>query len=69
MGTTKRPATAVGGIILVGLFFTWLIVREGAFSVLPAGETGRLFLHGAAWLCLIGGVTLLAAALAAKTRP
>lgn len=68
MGTMKRPAAAVGGIILVGLFFTWLVVREGVLSALPADETGRVLLHGMAWLCLIGGISLLAADLAANTR-
>lgn len=66
MTVKKRAAAVTGGIVLVGLFFTWLGARDALLAVVALDETGRLLLHGVAWLGLIGGVSLLAVVIAAK---
>jgi asparagine N-glycosylation enzyme membrane subunit Stt3 len=68
MSKTKRLASLTSGIGLVVAFIAWLGLRDGLISTVSNGIVVPLLLHGIAWMVLIGGVSLLAAASAAMSH-
>lgn len=68
MSRTKGLVSLIGGIGLVVAFIAWLGLRDGLISTVSNGTVVPLLLHGIAWMVLIGGVSLLAAASAAMSH-
>ena len=66
MSAPKRFASLIGGIGLVGVFLAWLALRDSVMAAVSTAIAAPMLLHGIAWLVLIGGVSLLAAASTAK---
>ncbi len=66
MSAPKRFASLIGGIGLVGVFLAWLAFRDNVMAAVSTAIAAPVLLHGIAWLVLIGGVSLLAAASTAK---
>jgi hypothetical protein len=67
MSKTKRVASLLSGIGLVVAFVAWIGLRDGLLATVSNGIAVPLLLHGIAWIVLIGGVSLIAAASAGKT--
>ena len=68
MSKSKRLTSLISGIALVVVFVTWLGLRDGLLTPVSNGIAVPLLLHGIAWMVLIGGVSLIAAASAAMSR-
>lgn len=69
MSKTKRLASLISGIGLVVVFVAWLGLRDGLLATVSIGIAVPLLLHGIAWIVLLGGVSLIAAASAAVSHP
>ncbi|WP_226533130.1 hypothetical protein [Microbacterium paraoxydans] len=58
----KKLGLTVSGIVLVGIFLAWMLLK-GASAVQAWIDPNPLLgfvAWGVAWLCLLGGATLLA---------
>ncbi|WP_104087608.1 hypothetical protein [Cryobacterium sp. N19] len=62
MSKTTRFASLIGGIGLVVVFYAWLALRDSLITAVSTGIAIPIFLHGIAWLMLMGGVSLIAVA-------
>lgn len=59
---SQRVLFVASGVVLVGLFLTWLVVRrhEAVQPLFAMDSVWGWVAHGAVLLCLLGGVALLA---------
>lgn len=58
----KKLGLAIGGIILIGLFLAWMLVK-GTSTVqawIDPNPSLGFVAWGVAWLCVLGGAAMLA---------
>ena len=67
----RRIAQIGLGVVMIGVLFAWLLLRQQPpFDEWATGSTlVRWALHGGAWLSLLGGVRLIAAAWTQPDQP
>lgn len=60
----KKLGLAIGGIVLIGLFLAWMLLK-GTSTVqvwIDPNPSLGFVAWGIAWLCVLGGATMLARA-------